>query len=691
MPASMTQILNSGPPGEKFNIAVLGDGFTESEQAAYNAKVQELLIDGMFRNDYFHEDMSAFNIYRINLISAESGISTRDYDLKDKSDPKDDTIIKETILDTALGYIYNGVWERRWIENGANTETLLYNALDQWVPDRHLALILLNTPSFGGVGGGGVQIVTLGVSWGGIAHEFGHGFGGLSDEYCELPVYSEGEPDTPNITINTNRATLKWNRFVAPSTPVPTGVGDCVDYNQGTRPANWSDVDDVGLFEGGGTYRKGIYRPVINCRMNGNAPPFCPVCYTVLKSKTDAKTKRTFLNCYVGDFNGGGKDDLLLHDGNSILIYRSQGQGLEHVFTAAGRIPGSPGGQMPGAWLISDSDRFYIGDFNRDGKDEVVVFNGSDWSTPYLGLLASDGAGGLQVIAIYADFIPGWQFSPGDQFYVADFDGDRRDDLYVFNRDNWATPCLGMLASFGIGFYLAKRYDGQIDGWTMRRQDRLHIGDFDGDGKVDFYLSNTSDWSMPYLAMMRSEGGSLTKVHQYNGTLPNWPMSPTDRFYVGDFSGNGRADLYIFNGANWKIPYLGMYVSTGTSLNFANRYDGVVPGWQMRKGDKHYVANFNGKDGLFVFNWTDWSFKYLGAMVSGGETLTASWNQDFVGEWPLSGQDRFDVCDYEGTGQRRDLFIHNRDWFGMIRATPSLALDQIYYRWIHNYRHGRNW
>jgi IgA Peptidase M64 len=77
MPDSVTQILRSGPPGTKINIAVVGDGFTAGDQAAYNAKVQDLIIDGVFGNDYFYEDASAFNVYRVNLISNESGVSQR--------------------------------------------------------------------------------------------------------------------------------------------------------------------------------------------------------------------------------------------------------------------------------------------------------------------------------------------------------------------------------------------------------------------------------------------------------------------------------------------------------------------------------------------------------------------------------------------------------------------------------------
>ena len=108
--------------------------------------------------------------------------------------------------------------------SGANTATLVQNALDTWVPDYHFVLIILNETGFGGCGGGGFQIVTLGGGWAVMAHEFGHGTGGLADEYCRPGTYTGGEPGAVNVTANTRRATLKWKQFVNPATPVPTGI-----------------------------------------------------------------------------------------------------------------------------------------------------------------------------------------------------------------------------------------------------------------------------------------------------------------------------------------------------------------------------------------------------------------------------------------------------------------------------------
>ena len=61
-----------------------------------------------------------------------------------------------------------------------------------------------------------------------------------------------------------------------------------------------------------------------------------------------------------------------------------------------------------------------------------------------------------------------------------------------------------------------------------------------------------------------------------------WQMRPGDRHVVGDFTGDGKEDLWVFNGSDWSIPYLGMLRSTGTSLAMSKRYDGTMPGWQMR-------------------------------------------------------------------------------------------------------------
>jgi hypothetical protein len=227
----------------------------------------------------------------------------------------------------------------------------------------------------------------------------------------------------------------------------------------------------------------------------------------------------------------------------------------------------------------------------------------------------------------------------------------------------------------------------------MRPTDQHFVGDLNGDGKADIFVFNGNAWAIPYLGALVSNGSSLAMAHRYDNTLPNWQMKPSDQFFIGDFNGDGRADVYVFNGDAWAIAYLGMFASDGAQLNYVQRYDGNAPGWQMRKHDRHYVADVNGdgKVDLFVFNAEDWGHVYLGTMISNGTSLQASWAQDWVGEWHLGTVDQFEPANYQGASGRRDLFVHNKDWFGMLRAAAPVALDRLYYRFIHNYRYGRNW
>ena len=68
MPDSVTEILSSGLPGSEEEHRGARRGFSAGDRV-YNNKVKEFLFDGVFGHDYFYEDVQAFNIFRVNLIS----------------------------------------------------------------------------------------------------------------------------------------------------------------------------------------------------------------------------------------------------------------------------------------------------------------------------------------------------------------------------------------------------------------------------------------------------------------------------------------------------------------------------------------------------------------------------------------------------------------------------------------------
>src|SRR3954466_9250716 len=117
MADSVTQLRAAGPVGAKRNLAVLGDGFAAADQAIYNNWVQSTLLDGVLGHDYFYEDASAWNIFRVNLISVGSGTNIRVYDEHGTpADAGDDTIVSTTTRNKSLDMIFSGSWAHCWME-----------------------------------------------------------------------------------------------------------------------------------------------------------------------------------------------------------------------------------------------------------------------------------------------------------------------------------------------------------------------------------------------------------------------------------------------------------------------------------------------------------------------------------------------------------------------------------------------
>ena len=109
-------------------------------------------------------------------------------------------------------------------------------------------------------------------------HEFGHSFAGLADEYAYgdevTPYYHRDvEPWEKNITTLVHFE-QKWKDMVPAGTPIPT------PENKNVK----TETERIGVFEGAGYLKKGVYRPVQDCRMRvNNVPAFCPVCQRALK------------------------------------------------------------------------------------------------------------------------------------------------------------------------------------------------------------------------------------------------------------------------------------------------------------------------------------------------------------------------------------------------------------------------
>jgi hypothetical protein len=153
--------------------------------------------------------------------------------------------------------------------NPANGRDKVDALIRQLLPEASIKILLVNDSLFGASasGPGSVAIASTSANLydyrDTIAHETGHTFAGLADEYEAPSTYTA--PEEPNVTRVTNRNTIKWKAWIAPSTPLPTPETDV-----------YANV--VGAFEGARYQPKGWFRPRLDCKMRNVRQPYCEIC-----------------------------------------------------------------------------------------------------------------------------------------------------------------------------------------------------------------------------------------------------------------------------------------------------------------------------------------------------------------------------------------------------------------------------
>ena len=256
-------IHRGGDPAEVIDVAILAEGYKEAEMDSFYRHA-EVAVESILSHEPFKSRASKFNFVAVATPSDDSGVSVpRLGDWKS----------------TAFSSNFSTFYSDRYLTTLHVKD--IHDAI-AGIPYEHI-IILANTDEYGG--GGIYNSYTLTTARHKnfrpvVAHEFGHSFGGLADEYFyEGDVMEESypldvEPWEPNITTLVDFDS-KWKPILAEGTPVPTPVKDADKYS-------------VGLYEGGGYSFKGVYRPADRCRMRDNEwPVFCPACQRALANLID--------------------------------------------------------------------------------------------------------------------------------------------------------------------------------------------------------------------------------------------------------------------------------------------------------------------------------------------------------------------------------------------------------------------
>ena len=299
------EIHRSGPPGQKLDLLVLGDGYTAAECGKFESQARKL-TEALLAVEPFRTRRGDLNVWALCPPARESGVSRPSTGIHRNS---------------PVGAAYDAFGSERYVLALDNRR---FREVASQAPYDFVA-ILVNAETYGG---GGIQglyaTVAAGSMWAPyvFVHELGHHIAGLADEYFTSDVaYLSGERIEPwerNVTTLPDPSRPKW--AATPGVPIPTPwdkagfetrARDFQDRRKVIRKRNGpeSEMDalfleqkkletaklsaepfagKVGAFEGANYESKGAYRPEVDCIMfSRNDVPFCSACRSTLDDVLD--------------------------------------------------------------------------------------------------------------------------------------------------------------------------------------------------------------------------------------------------------------------------------------------------------------------------------------------------------------------------------------------------------------------
>ena len=216
----------------------------------------------------------------------------------------------------------------------------------------------------------------------------------------------------------------------------------------------------------------------------------------------------------VADVNGDGTSDLLWQQQSSNLVEIQFASGNSTL--GGGTIPNSP---FDSSWSVKA-----VGDFNGDGRGDLVYRRASDGLTE-VQLLDGRAAVGGGAIA-NNPFDNNWNIAT-----AGDFNGDGKADLLWRNASNGLVEIqfLNGNNAIGGGILINNPFDPS---WNI-----VASGDFNGDGKADLAWQRPSD-GLVEIEMINGTNNAGGGVISNNPFDASWAVKT-----AGDFNGDGRADL----------------------------------------------------------------------------------------------------------------------------------------------------
>ena len=231
----------------------------------------------------------------------------------------------------------------------------------------------------------------------------------------------------------------------------------------------------------------------------------------------------------VGDFDNDGKEDLLngrKQSSNTYNWYVARSTGASFQFD----------GLWASTWG-STSSYYYNGDLDADGFNDDLIQ--ARKSTTYINWLVKKGNGSKFLAS--STWKSNWGNYYNDRYFIGDFNHDNRDDLLNARYDsgsyNWYVA-----RSTGSSFTFLGNW---ANSWGSS-SDLFNLGDFDGDTYIDDMLQgkeNGSNSKMNWYIKLSNTSNFVSRS-THNQYIELWGQSDDD-FLVGNFDNDSSFDDII--------------------------------------------------------------------------------------------------------------------------------------------------
>jgi hypothetical protein len=287
-----------------------------------------------------------------------------------------------------------------------------------------------------------------------------------------------------------------------------------------------------------------------------------------------------------GDFDGDGRSDRLVYHGTTGDLLLGRSSGLSFSWSVAGNIAGFGN-------LLDGQHALFAEDFTGDRKTDILFYYAGDgnwWLGRSTGTAFTWG-----IASNSADY--GNLLERQHQLFTGDFNGDGKEDMALYYS---GTGNVWFGLSNGASFSWAQVASIAGFGSLLDDEREIYVADFTGDKRTDlafYYAGNGDFW------IGASSGTALSFSRAANLQSMGNLLTPQRRRYVGDYNGDGRSELAVYDSANGDI-WLG--ISSGTSLSFAKAGNVAGFGSLLDASRAVFSGDFDG-DGK-----TDLGFHYAG-------------------------------------------------------------------------------